>query len=81
LEQFLPALGQTPPKLPIAFVDSPRRLGVTFLNLVLKEIAWFEHYRHRNKMPRLIGAFKGSNAVRRCLFRYPPQEALVRGAD
>jgi hypothetical protein len=54
LKEFLPALGQTPPKLPIAFVDSPRRLGVTFLNLVLKEIAWFEHYRHRNKMPRLI---------------------------
>jgi len=49
---------QTPPKLPIAFVDSARGLSVTFLNLVLKEIAWFEHYHHRNKTPRLIGAFQ-----------------------
>jgi hypothetical protein len=57
-EQFLPAMGQTSPKLPVAFVDSPRGLGVTFLNLVFKEIAWFEHYHHRNKMPRTITATK-----------------------
>jgi hypothetical protein len=57
LEQFLPALGQTPPKLPIAFVNSPRGLGITFLNLVLKEIACFEHYHHRNKNTPLDRGF------------------------
>jgi hypothetical protein len=71
-------MGQMPPKLPIAFVDSPRGLGVTFLNLFLKEIACFEHDDHHNKTPRLIGAFQ---RVRRCLFRSYSQGALVGGAD
>jgi len=51
-------MGQMPPKLPIAFVDSARGLSVTFLNLILKEVVCFEHYDHHNKTPRLIGAFQ-----------------------
>ena len=51
-------MGQTPPKLAITFVDSPRGLGVTFLNLVFKEIVWFEHYNHHDKMsPAWTGLF------------------------
>ena len=79
LEQVLPAMGQTPPKLAIAFVDSPRGLGVTFLNLVFKEIIWFEHYNHHDKMsPAWTGLF--SKAVTRtCRYLFRGQAEIVRG--
>jgi len=50
-------LSQTPPELPVAFVDSPRGLSLALVDLMLKKIGCFEHRGRHNKTPR-VGASK-----------------------
>jgi hypothetical protein len=62
-QQFFPAMRESQPKFPIILISGARGDVSTLINLLLKEIGWFEHFDHHNKMPRFRGLFHSNNRL------------------